>query len=130
MTSDKLGADVVLEKIVKVLSDKAGTWNASTANLIAEIITEAGYSLEQQDSEHKPICCPHCGETNTDEFGIYDTCGVTFNITEVVDGVVTLGKPDYDENNGDYVVTCNTCTHSGDPAAFGLGHDTEWEFEE
>lgn len=117
---------------IKLLSDKAGTWNAGTANRIAEIITESGYSLEQPVAPDKPwICCPHCGETDPDEFGIHDTCGVNFNIVEVSEeGTITLGKPDYDENDRNYVVTCNQCTHSGDPSSFGMDHDINWEFEE
>lgn len=138
MTTTKLAPDQALSKIATLLSDKAGSWNSETANRVAEIVTEAGYSLKavaSVDPKKPELKCPHCGCTDPDEISIvetyrashpvegYDENGV-FVVTNALG--TTCPSEHFDDGDGDFIAYCNQCAHSDDPETFGTGDSHEW----
>src|SRR5258708_29441677 len=93
VTTAKLAPDQALAQIAALLSDKAGTWNATTANRVAEIVVEAGFSLEATAPETKEevLKCPHCGCTDADEITVVETYRASHPVTGYnEDGVFVL----------------------------------------
>ena len=137
MSITKLAPDQALEQIAALLSDKAGSWNAETTNRVAEIITSAGFSLEALRTEPTPsiLKCPHCGCVDPDQIRVIETYrayhpvrGYDEDGVFALSNALGLARPfeAFDDGDGDFIASCNACSHSDDPEKFGMGDCSEW----